>query len=317
VSLPVLADVVRSGYLEGTHTGSVVALRADGSLALALGELDRPVFPRSSNKPLQAVALLDAGWSPRDSAELALAAASHSGEPEHLSVVRRMLAEPGVAALGCPAMLPLSEAAAHALLASGGAATPLTMNCSGKHAAMLATCVARGWPLAGYLAADHPVQLAITAGIERLAGERVLHLAVDGCGAPQHALTLTGLARAFGRLASAPAGAAGSGRRVADAMREHPFLVGGTGRDVTALMAGVPGLVAKDGAEGVYAVGLPDGAAVALKIEDGAARARTPVLVAALRALGVDAPVLGELATTPVLGGSAVVGEVHVSAALR
>jgi len=317
VSLPVLADVVRSGYLEGTHTGSVVALHADSSFALALGELDRPVFPRSSNKPLQAAALLDAGWSPRDSAELALAAASHSGEPEHLSVVRRMLAEPGVAALGCPAMLPLSEAAAHALLASGGAATPLTMNCSGKHAAMLATCVARGWPLAGYLVADHPVQLAITGGIERLAGERVLHLAVDGCGAPQHALTLTGLARAFGRLASAPAGVAGSGRRVADAMREHPFLVGGTGRDVTALMAGVPGLVAKDGAEGVYAVGLPDGAAVALKIEDGAARARTPVLVAALRALGVDAPVLGELATTPVLGGSAVVGEVHVSAALR
>ncbi len=317
MSLPVLADVVRSGYLEGTHTGSVVALHADSSFALALGELDRPVFPRSSNKPLQAAALLDAGWSPRDSAELALAAASHSGEPEHLSVVRRMLAEPGVAALGCPAMLPLSEAAAHALLASGGAATPLTMNCSGKHAAMLATCVARGWPLAGYLVADHPVQLAITAGIERLAGERVLHLAVDGCGAPQHALTLTGLARAFGRLASAPAGVAGSGRRVADAMREHPFLVGGTGRDVTALMAGVPGLVAKDGAEGVYAVGLPDGAAVALKIEDGAARARTPVLVAALRALGVDAPVLGELATTPVLGGSAVVGEVHVSAALR
>jgi len=317
VSLPVLADVVRSGYLEGTHTGSVVALRADGSLALALGELDRPVFPRSSNKPLQAVALLDAGWSPRDSAELALASASHSGEPEHLTVVRRMLDEPGVAALGCPAMLPLSETAAQALLASGGAATPLTMNCSGKHAAMLATCVARGWPLAGYLAADHPVQLAITAGIERLAGERVLHLAVDGCGAPQHALTLTGLARAFGRLASAPTGAARSERRVADAMREHPFLVGGTGRDVTALMAGVPGLVAKDGAEGVYAVGLPDGAAVALKIEDGAARARTPVLVAALRALGVDAPVLGELATTPVLGGSAVVGEVHVSAALR
>ncbi len=317
MSLPVLADVVRSGYLEGTHTGSVVALHADSSFALALGELDRPVFPRSSNKPLQAAALLDAGWSPRDSAELALAAASHSGEPEHLSVVRRMLAEPGVAALGCPAMLPLSEAAAHALLASGGAATPLTMNCSGKHAAMLATCVARGWPLAGYLVADHPVQLAITGGIERLAGERVLHLAVDGCGAPQHALTLTGLARAFGRLASAPAGVAGSGRRVADAMREHPFLVGGTGRDVTALMAGVPGLVAKDGAEGVYAVGLPDGAAVALKIEDGAARARTPVLVAALRALGVDAPVLGELATTPVLGGSAVVGEVHVSAALR
>jgi L-asparaginase II len=332
VILPVLAEVVRSGYVEGTHTGSVVALRADGSVALASGDLERPVFPRSSNKPLQAVALLEAGWSPRDSRELALAAASHSGEPEHLEVVRRMLGEPGilgepgrpsepgrpgeparpgVGALGCPAMLPLSEAAAHALLASGGVATPLTMNCSGKHAAMLATCVARGWSLADYLDPDHPVQVAIAAGLERLAAERVRHIAVDGCGAPQHALTLPGLARAFARLASA---VDGPERRVADAMREHPFLVGGTGRDVTALLSGVPGLVAKDGAEGVYAVGLPDGAAVALKIEDGAARARTPVLVAALRALGVDAPVLRELATVPVLGGGAVVGQVRVCA---
>lgn len=309
----ILADVVRSGYVESSHAGSVIALRADRSRALSLGDLDRPIFPRSSNKPLQAVGLLDAGWQPHDSEELALATASHSGEPAHLDVVRRILGDLGPAALGCPAMLPLFEPAAHALLASGGVASALTMNCSGKHAAMLATCVQNGWPVEGYLERGHPVQVAITTGIERLAGEPVLHVAVDGCGAPQHALTLAGLAGAFGRLASAVVGAE---RQVADAMREHPFLVGGTGRDVTLLMQGVPGLVAKDGAEGVYAAGLPDGSAVALKIDDGAGRARAPVLVAALRALDLRAPVLDQLATAPVLGGRAVVGEVRVTRAV-
>ena len=309
----ILVDVVRSGYLESTHTGSVVALRPDGSRALSVGDPDRPVFPRSSNKPLQAVALLEAGWIPGDSEELALATASHSGEPAHLDVVRRVLGALGPAALGCPAMLPLSEAAAHTLLAGGGTASALTMNCSGKHAAMLATCVANGWPVEGYLSPEHPVQQVITAGIERLAGEPVLHVAVDGCGAPQHALSLPGLARAFAALASATAGPE---RQVADAMRTHPFLVGGSGRDVTQLMQGVPGLVAKDGAEGVYAAALPDGSAVALKIDDGAGRARTPVLVAALRLLGATGPVLDELATAAVLGGGTVVGEVRVSGAL-
>ena len=309
----ILVEVVRSGYLESTHTGSVVALRPDGSRALTVGDPDRPVFPRSSNKPLQAVALLEAGWIPGDSEELALATASHSGEPAHLDVVRRVLGALGPAALGCPAMLPLSEAAAHTLLAGGGAASALTMNCSGKHAAMLATCLANGWPVEGYLSPEHPVQRAIIAGIERLAGEPVLHVAVDGCGAPQHALSLPGLARAFAALASA---GAGPERQVADAMRAHPFLVGGTGRDVTQLLKGVPGLVAKDGAEGVYAAALADGSAVALKIDDGAGRARTPVLVAALRLLGATAPVLAELATAAVFGGDAVVGEVRVSEAL-
>lgn len=311
MSLPVLAEVVRSGYVESTHAGSLVAVRADGSLALALGDLQRPVFPRSSNKPLQAAGLLRAGWQPSADEEIALATASHSGEQQHLDVVRRMLAGAGLSEqdLRCPAMLPLSEAAAHALLSAGGAAAPLTMNCSGKHAAMLACCVANAWPTAGYLDPDAPVQRALTAAIEDLAAERVAHVAVDGCGAPQHALTLPGLARGFARLATAGPGTVE--RRTADAMRAHPFLVGGSGRDVTALMQGVPGLIAKDGAEGVYAAGLPDGGAVALKIQDGGGRARPAVLVAALRALGVSAPVLDRLATEPVRGGGAVVGEVR------
>ena len=304
-----LVEVVRSGYREGTHTGSVVALRPDGSEALALGGLSRPVLPRSSNKPLQAVGMLRLGWEPDDDRQLALATASHSGEPVHLEVVSTMLGE---APLGCPPLLPLSEAAAHALLARGERASPLTMNCSGKHAAMLQTCVVNDWPTDGYLAQDHPLQVALQAAVGELAGEPVLHVAVDGCGAPQHALSLPGVARAFARMARAEPGT--PERRTADAMLAHPELVGGTGRDVTDLLRA--GVLAKDGAEGVYAAALPDGSAVALKVEDGAARARMPVLVAALRTLGADDPVLDRHAVGPVLGGGSVVGEVRITGAL-
>jgi L-asparaginase II len=311
LTLPVLAEVVRSGYVEGTHTGSVVAVGPDGSTVLALGDVQRPIFPRSSNKPLQAAGLLEAGWHASDDEQVALATASHSGEDEHLVVVRRMLDEAGLdaTALQCPPMLPLNEQAANALLARGEQPSRLTMNCSGKHAAMLICSVANQWPTQTYLDVDHPAQVAIQSWIEELAGEPVRHVAVDGCGAPQHALSLRGLARAFAALVRQKS-------RVAEAMRAHPHLVGGTDRDVTRLMSGVPGLVAKDGAEGVYAVALADGSAVALKVEDGAGRARTPILVAALRRLGVDAAVLEELATTPVLGGGRVVGEVRVTATL-
>jgi L-asparaginase II len=286
-------------------------LDAAGSTVLALGDVHRPVFPRSSNKPLQTAGLLESGWYATDDEQVALAASSHSGEPEHLVVVRRMLDECGLdpSALQCPPMLPLNEAAAHELLARGEQPSPLTMNCSGKHAAMLACCVANDWDTKSYLSPDNPVQVAVQAWVEELAGEPVKHVAVDGCGAPQHALSLRGVARAYTALIRTQS-------RVCDAMRAHPHLVGGTDRDVTRLMEGIPGLVAKDGAEGVFAAALPDGSAVALKVEDGGGRARTPILGAAVRKLGVDAQVLDELATTPVLGGGRVVGQVRPAPAL-
>ena len=305
-----LVEVVRSGFVEGHHSGSVVVLGPDGAVRDAAGVPDVPVFPRSSNKPLQAVGMVRAGLR-LDRPGLALAAASHSGEPAHVAVVRAVLAGGGLDedALCCPPELPLDPAAARAVLAAGGGPERVTMNCSGKHAAMLRTCLAAGWPGAGYLDPDHPLQVALRATVEELTDGPVAAVGVDGCGAPLFALPLTALARAFLRLVDAPAGT--SERTVADAMRAEPHLVGGTGRDVTALTAAVPGLLAKDGAEGVYAAALPGVGAVAVKIDDGAARARAPVMVSALRRLGVTGPALDALAEPPVLGGGVPVGGVR------
>jgi L-asparaginase II len=242
---------------------------------------------------------------------LALACASHSGEAFHLDGVRRILAAAGLTegALRTPPEYPVDEAEKLSYAAAGGGPTPLAMNCSGKHAAMLATCVANGWPTSTYPDPDHPLQRGLRATVERLAGEPVAAVGVDGCGAPLFALTLTGLARAFAAIATAPAGT--PEHRVATAIRAHPEWLGGTRRDVTRLIAGVPGLIAKDGAEGVYAAALPDGRVAALKVDDGGQRARPPVMVAALRALGVGAPVLDELAEAALLGGGEPVGAVR------
>ncbi|MEV5447857.1 asparaginase, partial [Streptomyces sp. NPDC052644] len=183
----------------------------------------------------------------------------------------------------------------------------LAMNCSGKHAGMLLTCLAAGWPLDGYWRPEHPLQRQLTATVEEFTGERAAAVGVDGCGAPVLAVSLTGLARAFLRLVTAEPGC--PERTVADAMRAYPELVGGTGADDTRLMRGVPGMLAKIGAEGVIAAALPGVGAVALKIDDGATRARMPVLVSGLRRLGVQAPVLTEYAELPLLGGGLPVGE--------
>ncbi|WP_405784999.1 asparaginase [Streptomyces sp. NBC_01378] len=220
-------------------------------------------------------------------------------------------------ALQCTAALPIGAASQPAHLAAGLGPTRVTMNCSGKHAAMLATCVAAGWPTHDYLDASHPLQLAVREALEDLAGEKSTSVGVDGCGAPLFALTLTGLARAFATIATAPAGS--HEQRVATAMNTHPKYGGGTGRDVTTLMQALPGAVAKDGAEGVYALALPDGSAVALKIADGGQRPRPVVMTAALRHLGVDVdsdPRLSALTEDPVLGHGQPVGAVRASALL-
>jgi L-asparaginase II len=194
---PVLVEAWRSGFLESVHRGALVVLDADGGVRDAHGAVDRPVLPRSSNKPVQATALLAAGWQPRSQEELAIGAASHNGEDGHRDLVAGMLAAAGLGPddLGCPPALPMHEATRARWLVEGRAPDRLAMNCSGKHAAMLAACVASGWPTEGYLERDHPLQQAIEARLAESAEEPVEAVVVDGCGAPQHALTLTGLAR--------------------------------------------------------------------------------------------------------------------------
>ena len=306
---PVLAHVVRGGVVESVHRASVAVTAPDGTVLEAWGDPHDPVFPRSSNKPLQAVAMLRAGLR-LPPAHLALACASHSAEPFHLDGVRAMLADAGLteADLRNTPDLPYEEHERDAWVAAGHVARPLAQNCSGKHAAMLSTCRAAGWDLETYLDPAHPLQQAMAATLGDLAGEPVAGSAVDGCGAPVMALSLAGVARAFGRVATAAADTPEG--RVADAMRTHPELVGGTRRDVTALMRGTTGAVAKDGAEAVYAVGLPDGRGVALKVADGGARARAVVLAAVLRRLGVESSAYERLETAPVLGHGEPVGAV-------
>jgi len=305
-------EVIRSGVREGAHHGSVVLLDADGTVLHSVGDVHAPMFPRSSNKPIQALGMLQSGLELDDDADLALVCASHNGEAEHVERALGILARAGLTEddLRCPHDLPLHQPTAHAVLAGGGGKRRAYMNCSGKHAGMLATCVARGWSLPDYLEPGHPLQRAIAATLAERAGEPVAATAVDGCGAPLFSVSLAGLARAFASLTTARDGT--PARRVADAMRAHPFLVAGTDREDTRLMTAVPGLVCKAGAEGVHAAALPDGRAVAVKIDDGATRARLPVMVAALRALGVDPPGLDELAEEPVLGGGEVVGSARV-----
>ncbi|MEZ7002842.1 asparaginase [Streptomyces sp. AD55] len=309
---PVLAEVVRSGFVEGRHRGALVVLGADGAVELALGDVTAPVFPRSSNKPLQAAAVLRAGLDLAGE-RLALAAASHSGETFHRTLVRTMLADFGLDAglLRCPADLPLDAEERDLYLASGESADPVTMNCSGKHTAMLAACVLRGWPLEDYLDPGHPLQRLVHRTVEDAAGEPVAAVGTDGCGAPLMAISLVGLARAFQNVAGAEPGT--PERRVADAMRAHPEYVAGTRRADTWLMREVPGALSKMGAEAVQAVALPDGRALAFKIEDGATRALGPVLARALTLLGVDGPVVGRIGRAPLLGGGAEVGEIRAA----
>jgi L-asparaginase II len=305
---PVVAEVVRSGFVESRHRGAVAGLAAGGGQVISAGQTGVPFLPRSANKPLQATAMLRCGLS-LDAELLALAAASHSGEDFHVDGVRKILSEAGLSEddLRCPASWPLHTPTAHRLIARGEGMSRIRMNCSGKHAAMLATCAHNGWPTASYTDPGHPLQQAIRRTIEELAGQRSAATGVDGCGAPLFALTLAGLARAFRTLVLAGPGT--PERRVADAMRAYPEWTSGTDRDERRLMGAVPGLLLKSGAEGVDAFALTDGRAGAIKMDDGAQRARTPVTVAALHLLGVAIP--DDLAMVPVTGGDAVVGEVR------
>lgn len=305
---PILVQVRRGDLVESVHHARLVVTAADGTLEESYGDVTAPMFPRSSMKPLQAVGMLRAGLD-LDGELLALAAASHSGEAFHIDGARRILAGCGLseADLQCTPDLPIDREALIAWVRDGHDQQPVAMNCSGKHAAMLRTSVRNDWPTASYRDPGHPVQRAIRAAIEDLAAEPVTATTVDGCGAPLFALSLTGLARAFGRIATADAGPE---RQLADAYRSFPEWASGTRRDEAALHHAVPGLVGKAGAEGVYAVGLADGRGIALKIMDGASRGRAPLMATVLQRLGLSHPTLDRHSHEPVLGHGEPVGEV-------
>jgi L-asparaginase II len=314
-----LAFQTRNGMVESVHYGSLVATAPGGRTLLSAGEPRAPFYPRSSLKPLQSVAMVRAGLDlPADL--LALTAASHSGAARHLDGASRILELHGLtpAALENSTDLPYGVREREEWLRGGGRPTQLAQNCSGKHAAMAATCVINGWPVQGYLEPSHPLQQLVAETVTELTGEEPAGISTDGCGTPLFALTLAGMARAFGRLASADlpdgmfdggaAAAESPEAAVAHSMRRHPEMVAGEGRDVTELMRLLPGALAKDGFEGIQLVGLPDGRAVAVKISDGGDRARMPVTVRALEALDVDTSALAGIATGAVLGGGRPVG---------
>lgn len=317
-----IAEIIRSGVVEGHHYGSVVAVLPHGAVDWSVGPVRHQILPRSCNKPLQALGMLKAGLDlPPDL--LALACASHSGEEFHLAGVRRILALAGLdeEALQTPPDYPVDEEAKEQAIAAGLPKSPLFMNCSGKHAAMLLTCVTRGWEIRGYRDPAHPLQRAIAAEFASMTGEPVQTVAVDGCGAPIFSTSLVGLARAFGRLARGvgPDGPDADAARIAEAIRSHPEMVSGTRRDELKLLRAVPGAIGKAGAESVYAVALSDGRAFACKADDGAPRVRPVVMAAALERSGVlaeggvDAAAVRATGDVAILGGGVRVGELRAT----
>lgn len=310
-----LVEVVRSGFRECVHRGSVVILRPDGEPLVELGAVHGPIFPRSTNKPLQALTLLRNGFEPVDDTELAISTASHFGEPDHVELVARLLDRFGFTEddLECPPDLPFDEQARAAVLAGSDrakAARRIFMNCSGKHAAMLATCRINDWPTRGYLEVGHPLQQSVLETVADVTGEPETDLGIDGCGLPIVPVSLVNLARAYATLATAPEDS--PERRIADAIRAHPRVISGTDGPDLRIMSATPGLVCKIGADGVHAGSLPDGTAFAYKIDDGADRARVPLTLAILQRMGIEwTGAHAELAAPAVLGGAARVGIVR------
>jgi len=304
----VLAEIVRSGFVEGRHHGVVLRVDPDGNVVWSVGDPDMVIFPRSANKPLQALGMLRAGL-PLEGRLLALASASHSGEQFHLDAVREILDLAGLdeSALQTPPGYPLDPHVHADYLRAGGVRAPICMDCSGKHAAMLLTCVTNDWPTDTYLSMDHPLQIAIGDTFADVTGAMPATVGIDGCGAPLLATSLARLARAFGAIVQSPAGSAES--RLVEAMVAFPEYVSGTTRDEMQLMRAFPVAIAKSGVESVYVVSMPDGSTYALKIDDGADRARAVVMAKALTLAGHTHPLLDEQPL--VFGGGRPVGSIR------
>ena len=301
----VLAEYVRDGIVESKHFGHLIALDKDGKRVLTKGDPNAFIYPRSAIKSIQASAMVRKGLV-QEVRHLALICASHSGSKAHQDGALEILRGAGLTqeALQCIADRPIGVQERK----EWGEKEPtrLAMNCSGKHAGMLATCVANNWPIENYLSQDHPLQLAIKEEFENLAGEKISKISVDGCGAPLFLISMQGLANAFYNLAISNDPVH---KQVLTACLAYPEMVAGIGRSDTELMKTVPGLFLKIGAEGVQAAFLPDGRTVVFKVSDGSERAHQVILQSAFEKLGAKF----EVKHPEVLGGGKVIGEIRAA----
>ncbi|MGG5174891.1 asparaginase [Pseudarthrobacter sp. J1763] len=317
-----LAVIERSGFIESRHIGSAVVLSADGQVVTELGDIRTPIYARSTLKPFQAMASMQAGV-PLRGAQVALACASHVGSLEHMDIVETMLKAAGVTEddLRCPADWPYDEAARNWLLRSEKGKSRLAFNCSGKHAAFLWACTENGWDKSTYLDPTHPLQEQIRAVIEEYTEEEIAHMGIDGCGAPVAAVSLTGLARAYSTLAKAPGNKNSNARAatIATSMLDYPWAIQGTGQPNTIVMDEL-GVIAKIGAEGVLVMATDQGVSVAVKVLDGNIRATSLVgltLLAAAEAIEVPAVArVLEKVVDPILGGGVPVGRMRLGSAV-
>jgi L-asparaginase II len=305
----VLLEIVRNEMVESIHAGHLLILDKNGAPILKLGDLKPPIYPRSAVKSIQASAMLRAGLKVLPK-ELALICASHAGSSEHLDVARSILSGAGLdeSALKNTPDKPLG--ASERATWGDKAPTSLAANCSGKHAGMVATCKVNGWDLGSYKEVSHPLQLAIREEFEKLSGEVITKVGVDGCGAPLFAISLAGLAKAIRNLmlSTDPVH-----QEVVNACRENPVMVSGVGRLPTVLMERVDGLFVKDGAEGVMVIGTRSGEVIVWKMSDGSQRGAMTLALASLSHLGIELDIERET----VLGGGDVVGEIRASKLVR
>lgn len=310
-----LAVLERSGFIESRHVGAAVVVAPSGDVIVELGDAGAPVFPRSSLKPFQALAIREAGVH-LDPLQTALSMASHGGTPRHVEVVLDILQSASLdeSALGCPEDWPGDRAARDAVVRAGGGARRVYMNCSGKHAAMLLACVQQGWSTSDYLDPSHPLQVRIRELIERETGESIVASGVDGCGAPVHAISLRALARGVSHIAR---GDTPDAEWLVDSVLANGWAVDSPDEQNTLVIDHLH-LFAKLGAEGVMVMSTRSGVAVALKILDGSLRAAAIVALELLVRAGAvardDVDTLVGRFDLAVLGGGLPVGTIRVTA---
>ena len=301
----VLAELVRNGLVESVHSGHLVMLNSDGSIYKSKGAVEMPIFPRSTVKSFQASAMVRSGLKlePR---LLALVASSHSGAKVHQDGVLEILALHNLSESDLQNMLdkPLGTAEREAW--GDRAPTRLAMNCSGKHAGMLATCVINGWDIKTYLEQSHPLQQAVLKEIEACSSESVANKTFDGCGAPLFAISTMGLARAIHKITTSSDPVH---QEVLAAHYLFPEMIGGEGRLNTRMMQAIPGLMMKDGMEAVLVSSLRDGRTLVMKISDGSLRAAGLIAQAAFAEWDVNTTD----ESVKIFGGSEVVGGIRAT----